>query len=68
MNKSFETFTYGKVTLRECFDTDTSMNGEGFVEVSDENDDVIAVIQGDYDLDELDSEEVEELIDENLCY
>lgn len=31
MNKSFETFTYGKVTLRECFDPDTSMNGEGFV-------------------------------------
>ncbi len=68
MNKSFETFTYGKVTLRECFDPDTSMNGEGFVEVSDENDDVIAVIQGDYDLDELDSEEVEELIDKNLRY
>lgn len=68
MQKTFETFNYGKVTLRTCFDPDISMNGEGYVEVSDENGDVFAIAHGDYDLDDIDSERVESLIDENLIY
>lgn len=66
--KTFETFSYGKVTLRECFDADSSMNGEGFIEVTDQNNEVFAIIHGDYDIDDMTADEVESLIDENLVY
>ena len=45
----------------ECFDPDTSMNGEGFIEVTDSDDNVIAEIYG-YDIDEVD----EDIINSNL--
>lgn len=59
--KKIDTFYFGEVTLRECFDPDTSMNGEGFIEVTDSNNNVIAEIYG-YDIDEVD----EDIIEDNL--
>lgn len=59
--KKIDTFYFGEVTIRECFDPDTSMNGEGFIEVTDSDDNVIAEIYG-YDIDEVD----EDIINSNL--
>ena len=59
--KNIDTFYFGEVTIRECFDPDTSMNGEGFIEVTDSDDNVIAEIYG-YDIDEVD----EDIINSNL--
>lgn len=59
--RTIDTFYFGEVTLRDCFDTDTSMNGEGFVEATDSNGNVIADIY-DYDLDEIN----EDIIEDNL--
>ena len=39
-----DTFNYGKVTLRDCFDPESSLNGEGYVEVTDINNNDIAII------------------------
>ncbi|MDE5888928.1 MAG: hypothetical protein K2H20_02800 [Bacilli bacterium] len=61
MEKTLDTFYFGEVTLRECFDPDTSMNGEGFIEVTDSNDRVIAEIYG-YTLNEVN----EDVIEDNL--
>lgn len=59
--KKIDTFYFGEVTLRECFDPDSSMNGEGFVEVTDSNNNVIAEVYG-YDIDEIN----EDIIESNL--
>ena len=59
--RTIDTFYFGEVTLSDCFDTDTSMNGEGFVEATDSNGNVIADIYG-YDLDEIN----EDIIEDNL--
>ena len=59
--KKIDTFYFGEVTIHECFDPDTSMNGEGFIEVTDSDDNVIAEIYG-YDIDEVD----EDIINSNL--
>ena len=59
--KKIDTFYFGEVTIRECFDPDTSMNGEGFIEVTDSDDNVIAEIYG-YDIDEVD----DDIINSNL--
>ena len=59
--RTIDTFYFGEVTLRDCFDTDTSMNGEGFVEVTDSNGNVIADIYG-YDIDDIN----EDIIEDNL--
>ena len=45
--RTIDTFYFGEVTLRDCFDPDTSMNGEGFVEATDSNGNVIADIYED---------------------
>lgn len=63
-----DTFNYGKVTLRDCFDPESSLNGEGYVEVTDANNNVIAVIYG-YSVGELNNmkqNEIEDLIDEYI--
>lgn len=59
--KTIDTFYFGEVTLRNCFDPDTSMNGEGFVEATDSNGNVIAEIYG-YNVDEI----TEDVIEDNL--
>ena len=59
--RTIDTFNFGEVTLRDCFDPDTSMNGEGFVEATDSNGNVIADIYG-YDLDDIN----EDIIEDNL--
>ena len=59
--KTIDTFQFGEVTLRNCFDPDTSMNGEGFVEATDSNGNVIAEIYG-YNVDEI----TEDVIEDNL--
>ena len=53
--KKIDTFYFGEVTLRECFDADTSMNGEGFIEVTDLNNNLIVVIYG-YNIDDIDED------------
>ena len=55
-----DTFNYGKVTLRDCFDPESSLNGEGYVEVTDTNNNVIAILYG-YSVSE-----IEDLIDDNI--
>ena len=63
-----DTFNYGKVTLRDCFDPESSLNGEGYVEVTDTNNNVIAVIYG-YSVSEIEDMEhskIEDLIDDNI--
>ena len=42
--RTIDTFYFGEVTLPDCFDPDTSMHGEGFVEATDSNGNVIADI------------------------
>ena len=59
--RTIDTFYFGKVTLCDCFDPDTSMNGEGFVEATDSNGNVIADIYG-YDIDDIN----EDIIEDNL--
>lgn len=56
--RTIDTFYFGKVTLCECFDADRSMNGEGYVEVTDSKNRVIAEIYG-YDIDEITEDEIE---------
>ena len=68
MEMTTDTFNYGKVTLYDCFDPESSLNGEGYVEVSDANNNVIAVIYG-YSVSEIEDMEqnkIEDLIDDNI--
>ena len=63
-----DTFNYGKVTLRDCFDPESSLNGEGYVEVTDTNNNVIAILYG-YSVSEIEDMEhskIEDLIDDNI--
>lgn len=59
--KTIDTFYFGKVTLRECFDADNTMNGEGYIEAKDANGNIIAEIYG-YDIDEV----TEDIVEDNL--
>lgn len=63
-----DTFNYGEVTLRDCFVPETSLNGEGYVEVTDTNDNVIAVIYGYSvsEIEDMEQTEIEDLIDDNI--
>lgn len=68
MEMTTDTFNYGKVTLRDCFDPESSLNGEGYVEVTDTNNNVIAVLYG-YSVSEIEDMEhnkIEDLIDDNI--
>ena len=65
---TINTFNYGEVTLRDCFDPESSLNGEGYVEVTDTNNNVIAIIYG-YSVSEIEDMEqnkIEDLIDNNI--
>ena len=68
MEKTIDTFYFGEVTLRDCFDPESSLNDEGYVEVTDTNNNVIAVIYG-YSVSEIEDMEqnkIEDLIDDNI--
>ena len=68
MEMTINTFNYGEVILRDCFDPESSLNGEGYVEVTDTNNNVIAVIYG-YSVSEIEhmeQNEIEDLIDDNI--
>ena len=68
MEMTIDTINYGEVTLRDCFDPESSLNGEGYVEVTDTNNNVIAVIYG-YSVSEIEDMEqnkIEDLIDDNI--
>ena len=68
MEITTDTFNYGEVTLCDCFDTESSLNGEGYVEVTDTNNNVIAVLYG-YSVSEIEDMEqnkIEDLIDDNI--
>ena len=68
MEMTTDTFNYGKVTLRDCFDPESSLNGEGDVEVTDTNNNDIAIIYG-YSVSEIEDMEqnkIEDLIDDNI--
>ena len=68
MEMTIDTFNYGKVTLRDCFDPESSLNGEGYVEVTDTNNNVIAILYG-YSVSEIEDMEqnkIEDLIDDNI--
>ena len=68
MEMTIDTFNYGKVTLRDCFDPESSLNGEGYVEVTDTNNNDIAVLYG-YSVSEIEDMEqnkIEDLIDDNI--
>lgn len=68
MEITIDTFYFGEVTLRDCFDPESSLNGEGYVEVTDTNNNVIAVIYG-YSVSEIEDMEqnkIEDLIDDNI--
>ena len=68
MEMTIGTFYFGEVTLRDCFDPESSLNGEGYVEVTDTNNNVIAVIYG-YSVSEIEDMEqnkIEDLIDDNI--
>ena len=62
------TFNYGEVTLRDCFDPESSLNGEGYVEVTDTNNNVIAVLYGYSvsEIEDMEHNEIEDLIDDNI--
>ena len=65
---TIDTFYFGEVTLRDCFDPESSLNGEGYVEVTDTNNNVIAIIYG-YSVSEIEDMEqnkIEDLIDDNI--
>lgn len=68
MKMTTDTFNYGEVTLRDCFDPESSLNGEGYVEVTDTNDNVIAVIYGYSvsEIEDMEQTEIEDLIDDNI--
>ena len=68
MEMTTDTFNYGKVTLRDCFDPESSLNGEGYVEVTDTNNNVIAVIYGYSvsEIEDMEQNEIEDLIDDNI--
>lgn len=68
MEMTTDTFNYGEVILRDCFDPESSLNGKGYVEVTDTNNNVIAVIYG-YSVSEIENMEhnkIEDLIDDNI--
>lgn len=68
MEMTTDIFNYGEVTLRDCFDPESSLNGEGYVEVTDTNNNIIAVIYG-YSVSEIkdmEQNEIEDLIDDNI--
>ena len=68
MEMTTDTFNYGEVILRDCFDPESSLNGEGYVEVTDTNNNVIAVLYG-YSVSEIEDMEhnkIEDLIDDNI--
>lgn len=63
-----DTFNYGEVTLRDCFDPDNNFSGESYIEVTDTNNNLIAEIYG-YSVSEIENmnqDEIEILIDDNL--
>ena len=62
MEMTTDTFNYGEVTLRDCFDPESSFNGEGYVEVTDANNNVIAVIYG-YSVSEIEDMEQNKIED-----
>lgn len=68
MEMTTDTFNYGKVTLRDCFDPESSLNGEGYVEVTDTNNNVIAVLYGYSvsEIEDMEHNEIEDLIDDNI--
>lgn len=68
MEMTTDTFNYGEVTLRDCFDPESSLNGEGYVEVTDINNNVIAVIYGYSvsEIEDMEQTEIEDLIDDNI--
>ncbi len=68
MEMTIDTFNYGEVTLRDCFDPESSLNGEGYVEVTDANNNVIAVIYGYSvsEIEDMEQNEIEDLIDDNI--
>lgn len=68
MEMTTDTFNYGEVTLRDCFDPESSLNGEGYVEVTDTNNNVIAVIYGYSvsEIEDMEHNEIEDLIDDNI--
>ena len=65
---TINTFNYGEVTLRDCFDPESSLNGEGYVEVTDTNNNVIAIIYGYSvsEIEDMEQNEIEDLIDDNI--
>lgn len=65
---TIDTFNYGEVTLRDCFDPESSLNGEGYVEVTDTNNNVIAIIYGYSvsEIEDMEQNEIEDLIDDNI--
>ena len=65
---TIDTFYFGEVTLRDCFDPESSLNGEGYVEVTDTNNNVIAVIYGYSvsEIEDMEQNEIEDLIDDNI--
>lgn len=68
MEMTTDTFNYGEVTLYDCFDPESSLNGECHVEVTDTNNNVIAVLYG-YSVSEIEDMEqnkIEDLIDDNI--
>ena len=68
MEMTTNTFNYGEVTLRDCFDPESSLNGEGYVEVTDTNNNIIAVIYGYSvsEIEDMEHNEIEDLIDDNI--
>ena len=68
MEMTTDTFNYGEVTLRDCFDPESSLNGEGYVEVTDTNNNVIAIIYGYSvsEIEDMEHNEIEDLIDDNI--
>ena len=68
MEMTTDTFNYGEVTLRDCFDPESSLNGKGYVEVTDTNNNVIAVLYGYSvsEIEDMEQNEIEDLIDDNI--
>ena len=68
MKMTTDTFNYGEVTLCDCFDPESSLNGEGYVEVTDTNNNVIAIIYGYSvsEIEDMEHNEIEDLIDDNI--
>lgn len=56
--RRLETWKYGTLALRECFDADSSMNGEGYVEAVDENGETICEVFG-RDIDDIDEDTID---------